>query len=384
MTDLRMTAPPRYLTLDHWRGLACLAVLVNHAVWHHTGTQVDQALYVLASRLWIGVPVFFVISGYCISAAVDSHRRQTSRPLHVYFTRRLRRIYPPYWAVLAATLLAVAVIDISVPRSPLSASGEFLRPWWYGVPQWLGNVSLTEIWRPHVIAGQKALMLGHAWTLCYEEQFYVVAGLLLWMIPRAFFAGTVAVTVATALAVSLLPSASIDGFFFDGSWFQFWLGVLVYHVIAHRGRARVPTLIFLLAVSAMVAVDWRRLLEPGKNGPQAILIASLFAAAILVLHRHDEKLARVRILRPVQTCGVMCYSLYLVHLPVIKFLRVAANAVSWQPQPLVSLAISTPLCLAVAYSFHRAVERRFLNARTPTEVPAVATVDVQIPERTTA
>jgi peptidoglycan/LPS O-acetylase OafA/YrhL len=253
MTERRtipVTPPTRYLTLDHWRGLACLAVLVNHAVWHHTGTQIDQALYVLASRLWIGVPVFFVISGYCISAAVDSHRRQTSRPLHVYFTRRLRRIYPPYWAVLAITLLAVATIDVSLPHAPLSTSGEFLRPWWYGVSQWMGNVSLTEIWRPHVIIGQKALMLGHAWTLCYEEQFYVVAGLLLWMIPRGFFAGTVAVTIATALAVSLLPSASIDGFFFDGSWFQFWLGVLVYHALARGSRTRISALLFLLAVIA--------------------------------------------------------------------------------------------------------------------------------------
>jgi peptidoglycan/LPS O-acetylase OafA/YrhL len=73
----------------------------------------------------------------------------------------------------------------------------------------------------------------------------------------------------------------------------------------------------------------------------------------------------------------MCYSLYLVHLPVIKFLKAAANAISWQPHPLVSLAISAPLCLAVAYAFHRAVERRFLNARMPTKVPTVAATKVQ-------
>src|SRR4026207_1662106 len=135
----------RYLTLDHWRGIACLAVLMNHAVWFPTGTAVARAVFVAAERLWIGVPIFFVISGYCISAAVDAHRRQTSRPLHHYFTRRLRRVFPPYWVALAATGAIGAVVDVGVAGNPLSSTGEFLRPGWYDSRQWLGNVTLTEI-----------------------------------------------------------------------------------------------------------------------------------------------------------------------------------------------------------------------------------------------
>ena len=92
-----------------------------------------------------------------------------------------------------------AVDCVVFPRL-LSQDGTFFRPWWLSGWQWLGNVSLTEIWRHHVAGGNKALYLGHAWTLCYEEQFYVVVGLLLLVAPRRFFAGAVAVTALTLAA----------------------------------------------------------------------------------------------------------------------------------------------------------------------------------------
>src|ERR1041385_8984713 len=96
---------PRYYSLDMWRGIACLMIVVFHATFyareavHPTGGLPDKFLG-LAGKLFIGVPLFFVISGYCISAAADSaRRRQNTVPS--YFRRRFRRIYPPFWAAVA-------------------------------------------------------------------------------------------------------------------------------------------------------------------------------------------------------------------------------------------------------------------------------------------
>src|SRR5262249_16684726 len=146
------------------------------------------------------------------------------RSLHAYFARRVRRIFPPYWIVLATTVLAVALIDTTVPGRPLTADGSFLRPWWFSAWQWAGNISLTEQWRMNVIGGQKGWFLVHAWTLCYEEQFYVVMGLILWLTPRHLFKTALAVSLAVAAtAVSMrLFRLPLDGFFFDGSWLQFY------------------------------------------------------------------------------------------------------------------------------------------------------------------
>src|SRR6185369_3128479 len=84
--------------LDLWRGVACLSVLVFHA----SGRQPDAGTLwqELIARLWVGVPVFFVISGYCITASIE-RTRATGTPLGRYFFKRLRRIFPPYWAALA-------------------------------------------------------------------------------------------------------------------------------------------------------------------------------------------------------------------------------------------------------------------------------------------
>ena len=79
--------PFRYEIIDGIRGLAALAVVLHH-------------LQVIGIGPY-AVIVFFVISGYCIAASVDSTRRKGQGPL-TFLARRLWRIYPTYWAALGA------------------------------------------------------------------------------------------------------------------------------------------------------------------------------------------------------------------------------------------------------------------------------------------
>jgi peptidoglycan/LPS O-acetylase OafA/YrhL len=184
----------RYDSLDAWRGIACLLVVVFHvfyATWFEAGNQSSQAyrsfsglLVLLASKFSYGVTLFFVISGYCISATVDaSARRQT--PIADYFRRRVRRIFPPFWVFIVLTALGIALVHAlgdgrlfwEVPADGVTVLGP---PSALTAGQWLRNLTLTEIWLarlfgegPHFLEGT-----GHAWTLAYEEQFYAVCGLL--------------------------------------------------------------------------------------------------------------------------------------------------------------------------------------------------------------
>ena len=101
LTDL----PPkptntRYESLDAWRGAACLMLLLYHATFYaeQTFQLSNPASWTLAAlplnlirKCWIGVPIFFVISGYCIAASIDSLRRRP-HSLWDYFVRRFRRI----------------------------------------------------------------------------------------------------------------------------------------------------------------------------------------------------------------------------------------------------------------------------------------------------
>src|SRR5436853_4616815 len=93
----RRTTTPRFETLDHWRGIACLFVIVYHATIVYTSTTASTApaagwlgeLLALTHHLNIGVALFFVISGYCIAAAADGARRRNSG-IGQYFIRRFR------------------------------------------------------------------------------------------------------------------------------------------------------------------------------------------------------------------------------------------------------------------------------------------------------
>src|SRR5216683_2392133 len=90
---------PRYQTLDHWRGLACVMIVLFHASIYLVASETLQSrvanfvVWAIHGLGW-GVPIFFVISGYCIAATVDSSRRKAN-PVRKFFVRRFRRIYPP-------------------------------------------------------------------------------------------------------------------------------------------------------------------------------------------------------------------------------------------------------------------------------------------------
>jgi peptidoglycan/LPS O-acetylase OafA/YrhL len=123
--------PARYDSLDVWRGVACAAVLFFHAACGYVptepaaerlqagrGTAVDLA-HVLATKMWVGVPLFFVISGYCIVAAAVASAARRPRPMRAFLSRRCLRIYPPLWVYLAMTAAANVCLP-TVARPPIA------------------------------------------------------------------------------------------------------------------------------------------------------------------------------------------------------------------------------------------------------------------------
>ncbi len=373
--------------MDLWRGVACLAVVVYHSTAFAEAPEILDGPNGFAANVldvihhfWLGVPIFFAISGYCISATVDS-TRQCRGGWRSYFYRRFRRIYPPYWALLALTVSMVVVVESAIPGlftvGPANfPQAESLTGW-----QWLGGITLTETWRPLVIGTpSSALFLGPAWTLCYEEQFYLVAGLLLIAAPRWFFA---AVAVVSALVFLLtenlnfrvLREAGVDvsrfqiqlpGTFLDGHWLAFAVGVGIYYRLNHatkRGAVLVDGL--FLAGIAWCLRSWNHLATSGIT--RCHLSALVLGVLLVQLKPLDTRIANSTISRPLMFCGRMCYSLYLVHFPVVRavsgaFFRAGLSS------PLETLLVTVPFALIVAipvgWVFFVCVERHFVNTRT--------------------
>jgi peptidoglycan/LPS O-acetylase OafA/YrhL len=394
----RLPAPrePRYLSLDVWRGVACLLVVFHHATIYapayrqaERGDAVptDAASWLVAAttRFWIGVPLFFVISGYCISATADSTRRR-GHPLITYFIRRFRRIYPPYWILLGLLALFVVVAEALVPGLVTDDYAGIPKPGWLTASQWFGNITLTESWRHHLAGGPLRYFYGMAWTLCYEEQFYAVVGLILAVVPRRFFLGAAIVTAVTvALRTVATNRAALDGFFFDGYWVHFAAGIVIYYLVNYATAWRVWAGNLLLA-AGLVWFGWggSPTLHAHANIAEGGVIACGFALLLSLLHRWDGVLASARLSRPLLFCGQICYSLYLVHWPVCKALAHGLYLLGVRGDTATVL-VTLPLCVAasvvLAWVFYQMCERHFLNTRPASRTKAADRVDTDLGER---
>jgi peptidoglycan/LPS O-acetylase OafA/YrhL len=375
-TELAAPRAPRYYSLDLWRGVACLLVVLKHVTIYAPayGVMPDEdpdphgvAAWLIraTSHLWIGVPFFFVISGYCISATADSTRRR-GHPLATYFIRRFRRIYPPYWAVIALLVLFVLVTETRMPGLLIDGHRNIPWPGWLSNGQWFGNLTLTESWRAHFGGEPTGYFNTVSWTLCYEEQFYAVVGLLLVLAPRRFFLGGALVTAITVAIQYLVPARAVEGFFFDGYWVHFAAGILVYCRVNYAGRwgARAANLA-LLAATLLYARNHTPFHGVGPHVGEAGFFACAFALVVSLLHPWDRRLAAASLSRPLMFCGKICYSLYLVHWPVCKvighglyMLGVRGNAATL----LVTVPLGVAASVALSWGFFRLVESRFLNS----------------------
>ncbi len=389
----RLPRSPRYLSLDHARGVACLLVVLFHSssvaflTAEQSGTLGTDPLGDLLLRLtrigWIGVPFFFVISGYAISATADVFRRRAGGA-GSYFQRRFRRIYPPYWAMILLQIAIVFAVDVVLRPGLLTGSiAPIERPWTFEPGQWLGNLTLTETWRATALPLRSPtdFIIGQAWTLCYEEQFYVVTGLTVLLAPARLFRMAAVVTVASALIAILAPIAGIRtrGFFFDGYWLAFASGILVYWQVNYGSRATLArTWALLLAGGAFAAVVLNGRAELDRD----VAAAMLFAMILLAVHRFDGRIAASPLVRPLAFAGTICYSLYLSHAVIVRPISQALYDAGLRGS-IATIAVVLPVCLAAAvavgWGFHLVVERRFLN-RPSVAAPSGFSADASPPD----
>ena len=381
---------PRYESLDMWRGLCCLMLVVFHTTMQtarhyfigESGTVNGPASLGLwiASRAWVGVPIFFVISGYCIMATL--HARQKKGGVIEFAKRRFWRIYPPYW--IAIGLSTIAILALNARWGNITHDGVFTVP----LPQsmtgweWLGNLTLTESWRHCVFGGDATQLLPNTWTLCYEEQFYFVAALILMFAPRRIFAAAAVVTgvVLVGKTIAWKAGADVKGSLFDGGWFQIAAGILLYYRVNKATPLQKHLIHAVLVVGVLISLrNPARLLEFDPNGDVERFVACSFALLASFLYPYDQTMRKSAWLTPLRFVGGMSYSVYLMHPLIAKSISYGLFRSGVQGNTE-TLLIVLPLCLvaslAGAYVFHRLIERHFIPPVRPSGT--AASIDLRL------
>jgi peptidoglycan/LPS O-acetylase OafA/YrhL len=355
--------PKRYHLLDAVRGLAALDVLVFHS--HYV------------KGLWLGVQVFFVVSGYCIASATDS---AMSRGLSIgtFMRRRVRRIAPPYLAsvALALTLGVSGLLFGGRPggNSPFTVAEVVQNA---TLTQWL---TLTRAWlagHPFPTAPDNPILLLYSyWSLCYEEQFYLLAGLLLVCSLRMRRPVLVTTAVVLGLGVAgLVHPTRVTGLLTD-YWLQFSCGIVLYLRLC---RVRTPALgrgiDLALGIAAPAFYALGRLRGEHVFEFRTLAFFSQLgfccgvAFVLSLLRNREAALSSTWPVRALRTVGTFSYSLYLIHHVV---LGLTFHLHQGLPPGLVS-GLGVAYSIPAAYLFHRIFERPFLNEPlVPQAAPAQA------------
>ena len=367
----------RYHALDIWRGLVCLVVVVEHAgicLLSATPEQMTavhrwiRAWITLSLSLNLGAPLFFVISGYCIAASLDSTRRKGISPAR-FLARRLWRIFPPYWASMAVIALLVVLLNYIGLRHwhQTNVGLELFDPSTFDLNQWVGNFSLTEQWRHSVFHGSPMRFLNRvAWALCYQEQFYFVCFLALVFLPNRLYG---ALATATLLITGFrwwVATTSIPGFegLFPDLWHEFAVGLFMYwriNVAENFWSKRAIELGF----ASLLAFGSYQLWVFGLEKDMVTTTASaMFGLMLIFFHRWDLVIARIKQLDPLRALGKRSYSVYLIHLPVCTIGNAALADLgmgSFWLRLIVMIPTVTAGSVLAGWLFYAGVDRHFSN-----------------------
>lgn len=362
-SDCARSSRSAYLPfVDGLRALAVLAVLAHHL----------DPLGLPGG--FTGVDVFFVISGFVVSASVAAAPHASLGAFAAWFyARRLRRIAPALVACLLVTGLASAVL---IPPVWLSEGSQRT-----GLMAFIG-LSNIVLWRngaDYFAPAADFNPYAHTWSLGVEEQFYLLFPLLFlpWLRGRRGLAlGVLALLVAASLACAVWLHASgraAAGFYLiPARFWQIGAGVLLYQCLAWRRADAVPTerpshvawlpaLAFALLLAGLVLpraghVPWPDGLLP--------VLATVALIALLVRDPGVSPVHRLLVAAPLRAIGRGSYSLYLWHWPVFVLMRWTVG-LDTPLQAIVALAVSAGL----AWLSYRWVEQPFRRGARWRAVP---------------
>ncbi|MDZ7675278.1 MAG: acyltransferase family protein [Acidimicrobiales bacterium] len=354
--------------LDGIRALSALAVVAYHLdfSWSAGG--------------YLGVEVFFVLSGFLITRLMlDEKRRTGTLDRARFWLRRARRLLP---AIVALVVGVCAWGAFVLPEGDLAAfRGDAIASLFY-VQNW--HAIITD--QPYFQAFGRPSPLRHVWSLAIEEQFYLLWPLVLpWALHRLGRRWTVALIAVGIVASVAAMSATADitaperayygtdtrafGLLLGGLLAFGWQPERLRSLIRRTARRTVDA----VGLVALTALAWqfvnRSEFDPWTY-PEGFLLVDACTLALLVAATHPASTtSRLLGTRWLAALGRRSYSLYLWHWPVIVFTRPGRD---WGLEGVHALVVRLLLIAALTELSYRFVEQPFRDGRVGRVAGAVS------------
>jgi peptidoglycan/LPS O-acetylase OafA/YrhL len=362
--------------LDGVRGLAILLVLLFHFVAQTTATnRLEAAVNGVLSYGLLGVDLFFVLSGFLITGILYDSRASPGY-FRGFYMRRVLRIFPLYYAVLAVVFFIVPLVPGLRGSEIAGLREQQAWAWLYGV-----NIYLA------IQGGWVLSYIEHFWSLAVEEHFYLFWPLLVWWLARrpralmgaaltlagASFAARVAASLSgvSPVVTTVLTPLQLDALCLGG-FFAVWL-----RQPGGEAAVRRSILPMALGAAALLAGDFavHRVTDFGLEASRAArggVFRLAFAALLLhaVFAPASSFTARFFRSAPMIALGKYSYGLYVYHHFLSYYMvkhgtefalarAVGSHTLAVAIQAVLGMAAS----MAIAWLSYELFEKRFLELK---------------------
>jgi peptidoglycan/LPS O-acetylase OafA/YrhL len=387
MGDEAPESGSRDRALDGLRGLAILLVFLYHSTWRPGAvTPLERAGTWLSQVGFAGVDLFFVLSGFLITRIL-LRERESPRYFSAFYGRRVLRIFPLYYALVALWLLVLPALGAERWIGDLWRVDADREGIWYWL--YLSN------WHDGFEGRFGHRMLAVAWSLAIEEQFYLVWPLAVRLLSRRALAAACVAAIGGALAlrtllvaagaipltVYLLTPCRVDTLAFgalvalaagdDDRWSR----------VVAANRAVLPAAAALTAAICALLIAYPLL--GGVAKPYTLLAHPLMQTAGYSAFALLSACLVVRLVAPAPApgaldrffrarwlvgLGTISYGVYLLHTPVIYFVTLwvfdpESHAWGFYPEQTLRWVLTAGATLAAAAASWRWLEAPLLRRR---------------------
>jgi len=334
--------------LDGLRAVAVVPVVLLHAGFK------------LFSGGFVGVDVFFVISGYLITSIIIKEQQNNSFTLASFYERRARRILP---ALLAMLLVCVPLAwACSLPRDMELFSQSVLAALGF-----VANIFFSHTTGYFGVAATLTPLI-HTWSLAVEEQYYLLFPVLLlwlWRLGPRTASAILGVIAACSLISAQYYAKTDPQFDFYGLPTRGWeilAGALLAFYPRHLEQGRATVMLAESGSLIGIALIAYALFffDDGTPSPSLYALIPVLGAVLVIGYANETTLVgKILGLKPLVAIGASSYSLYLLHQPVLAFARQRLLAEPDLPTVAVLLLITA----ALTYASWRFIEQPFFFNR---------------------
>jgi peptidoglycan/LPS O-acetylase OafA/YrhL len=331
--------------LDAVRGIAVLLVLL-----HNTDVYPSLHLGLIAGNGWMGVDLFFVLSGFLITGILLD-AKQSDGYFQNFYARRCLRIWPLYYSALLFMFVIVPLLRPSEAHAIFAARSS---PWW-AYPLFLQNFLIP-------IPSSATGLLGVTWSLAVEEQFYLVWPLVVRFCTEAQLRriATAVICLSPALRFYLsLHHVNIYSNTFcrlDGLMAGALLAVVIRPADFHPAKFVTRAwILFLVSVPLALGME---IFHARWIGFSVVAAASV-SFVYLALFSTQKWLQAILTNRPLVYTGAISYGIYILEkipVDVVKVLHLDGH-------PFLSLALTTGATITLAAVSWRFLEKPFLKLK---------------------